>query len=90
MVSSGITPFCIVLALWLRVEGFGLAASILEKDLDVCNGRGRWLSLFLPFDEAIKSGKVKCILSAIASILRIGKKLKRHIPTCGVLPNDVA
>jgi hypothetical protein len=39
------------------------------KLLDKCSGRGRGLSLFLPFADAIKSGRANILLLDIACIV---------------------
>jgi hypothetical protein len=39
------------------------------KLLDKCNGRGRWLSVFLAFADAMKSGRAHILLLDIACIV---------------------
>ena len=84
MTLSGITPFCIVLARVLLVVRSGLAGSSLEKDLETCIGRGRWLSFFRPFKDAMKCGNSSNIVSVIAcKFARKEKELRGELPWIG-------
>jgi hypothetical protein len=82
MAPSGITPFWIVVARVVRFDRSGLAGSNFENDFETCIGRGRWLSFFRPFEDAMKSGNLSSsIASVIAHIVSLkGEKLKGELP----------
>jgi len=51
------------------------------KDLDKCSAGGRWLSLFLQFEDAIKCGRLNGLLSAMACILDAVGKFQEDVFT---------